>query len=381
VRHRLTWAAVVAAVAASAIAVVARGGEGANSACTPRWRTIAHPSRQTFYSIVPFSPTDVWAVGERGKENHGLPVIVHWDGRGLHTLTGWLPSVRPAGLAAVAGVASDDLWAVGWKGKDYDVSPLIVHWDGGRWSEVPLPGRLRGSWLNDVVAIASDDVWAVGASYPARPLVMHWDGRRWRVRDVRTAVPKPYFVDGMKFGTTTLAAVDGTSANDVWAIGTADSSSSMGYTAVEAHWNGRKWAPPTPAPGATFAADGVDIDARAQGDVWWLQTSATSSADWYYTLVHWHGRASRTYEHYTVGAVPGAIAAVSDTSLWMVGSRLDSFLDQQLGPVVMHWVRGKVRIEHTPFERLRSASLVDIKMLSPTDIWAAGNRLIARYSC
>jgi hypothetical protein len=389
VRHRLTWIAVVAAVAASAIALVARGGEGASSACTPRWRIIAHPSRPTFASIVPFSPTDVWAVGVRGKQNHELPVIVHWDGRRLHTLTGWLPSVRPAWLAAVAGVASDDLWAVGGTGEYPHESPLIVHWDGSRWSEVPLPGGLRGNALNDAVAIASDDVWAVGGSeFHRRPLVMHWDGLRWRVQAIGAALPKPEDVGGQELGPT-LHAVDGASADDVWTIGTYDAPDFAGYLPVEAYWNGGEWAPPKAtfrgpnraSYGGPYGAEGVDVDARATGDAWTLEISVDILYPWQYRILHWHGRASRAYGHYTVGASPAAIAAASSTSLWIVGTRWDSEGNRELGPLVIHWLRGKVRIEHTPFERLRSASLVDIQMLSSTDIWAVGARLIARYSC
>jgi hypothetical protein len=34
-----------------------------------------------------------------------------------------------------------------------------------------------------------------------------------------------------------------------------------------------------------------------------------------------------------------------------------------------------------PFARLRGASLNGVYALSPTEIWAAGDRVIARYSC
>jgi len=125
------------------------------------------------------------------------------------------------------------------------------------WTVVASPNA--SPWNNQLAAVASlsaNDVWAVGSAENAigndQPLSEHWDGT-WSI------VPTPTVVAGDLFG---LAAI---SSTDVWAGGSL-LLSSRGDTARFEHWNGRKWTVvKSPAiAGATI----FGLAAVSSSDVW-----------------------------------------------------------------------------------------------------------------
>jgi hypothetical protein len=121
-----------------------------------------------------FSPTDVWAAGER--------ILLHWDG------TAW--STSDAGgrwLTSLWGTSSGELWAAG---------EGIVRWDGHGWTSVLDDGALyRGVW-----GLAGDDVFAISDVAS----VAHWDGQGWS----RSVIADQW-----------LARLSGTPDGGVWAGG------------------------------------------------------------------------------------------------------------------------------------------------------------------
>ncbi|HEU4479657.1 MAG TPA: fibronectin type III domain-containing protein, partial [Pyrinomonadaceae bacterium] len=93
-------------------------------------------------------------------------------------------------LLGVDALSDSDVWAVGWSqdpnGPPYAKRTLIQHFDGSSWNIVPSPNPLSDtqSVLNSVSGTSANDVWAVGSThdgtFPGRTLIQHWDGTEWR---------------------------------------------------------------------------------------------------------------------------------------------------------------------------------------------------------
>ena len=145
---------------------------------------VKSPNRNAFFqfnAVKANSPSDVWAVGDRGVidvPSSQKTLIEHFNG------TAWriVPSPSPGTIDALSGIttsnASNSVWAVGADvpaGKSVGRT-LTLNWNGTAWKAVASPNT--GS--TDVVsAVATKPgaaiVWAVGESGPAgsfNPLVL-----------------------------------------------------------------------------------------------------------------------------------------------------------------------------------------------------------------
>jgi hypothetical protein len=205
------------------------------------------------------SPSDVWATVAGG--------FVHWDGSSWQkTSVPWLDG-DIASMGAMAASATDDVWAVGHKaGRLYTTSgdspgertrgqlPATLHWDGSAWSEIvvpPAPGRSSALYG---VSSRGGETWAVGwyerkvgevaqtgGGLPhdlvhRGPIALRWDGAQW----VEMAPPD---AGG---GGTALLSVLVLGADDVWVLGSTNSSDDpIKYDDLDAtylaHWNGMGW--------------------------------------------------------------------------------------------------------------------------------------------
>src|SRR5438034_11809677 len=116
-------------------------------------------------------------------------------------------------LHSVSALAENDVWAAG---VSYNTertlgSTLIEHWNGSQWSVVPSPNPSSFvNRINAVAAVSANDVWAVGTAPTSTDtvLILHWNGTAWSV------VPNP--TDGIPL--TNLAALAVVSANNIWAV-------------------------------------------------------------------------------------------------------------------------------------------------------------------
>src|SRR5437764_12683640 len=92
---------------------------------------------------------------------------------------------------------------------------------GAAWQIIASPnGSGQVNELHSVSALAENDVWAVGVSYNTErtlgsTLIEHWNGSRWSV------VPSPNPSSSVNM----INAVAAVSANEVWAVGPARTSS------------------------------------------------------------------------------------------------------------------------------------------------------------
>jgi hypothetical protein len=339
-----------------------------------------------FFGVVALAPDDVWAAGYVGPRKKSVPVAVHWDGRKLHRFRAVQQSGKGAELTSIAATAPNDVWAVGADGKG---DAVAVHWDGSTWAIVPTPQK--GEFLTDIAAVAADDVWAVGEWSGSRrrgfsrPFTMHWDGQRWRVVAI-----------GGEIASTPadLTAVDAKAADDVWAVGenTDDPYTTFGYQDVVLHWDGRGWSqvdsPLTDVMGGGPVAYAVSV--AHSGDVWTLNYDYSGNGPYF---VHWGGGRRRVatvlaprfldrYLDLDIDAALDDIAGVSAKSVWAVGS-WDTYENGRYvdHPLIAWWNGESWRREQPSFDHLRNAGLYNLSVLSPHDVWAAGDHLIARYSC
>ena len=179
------------------------------------WVAMTTPTSVNLRAVWAASPTAVYAVGLQGA-------IVRWDGKAWKKMLS--PSVKD--WYAVWGNGPDDVYAIGEGGQ-------IAHWDGqdtAKWTWKFVGTHIDGS-MRAVWGLSPDDVWTVGE----QGLIYHNDGTGW----IQTPIPdykpdetaKPYKIK------TTLLAVWGSSWDNVWAAGEADSKGK----GVLVHWDGATW--------------------------------------------------------------------------------------------------------------------------------------------
>jgi hypothetical protein len=221
------------------------------------------PVSNELYSVAAIAPDDVWAVGQSFDYGASQTLVVHWDGVSWEVVHAPTPG-RYSVLRSVSAVAADDVWAVGTRYVRGSQVTLAEHWDGVQWSAVPSPND--GPFVQElfrVRAIAADDVWAVGyhnavfgTSQSFQTTILHWDGVTWSV------VPSPDMNELNNY----LFSVDGTAANDAWAVGFFDTGFEL-QTMVQ-HWDGRAWRV-VPSPNAGDYIDELtDVAAISRSNVW-----------------------------------------------------------------------------------------------------------------
>jgi hypothetical protein len=143
-----------------------------------------------------------------------------------------------ANLTALAMAGPSLGWTAGFTLADPNApfEPLLAAWNGRRWRAIPvhlakgISGRLDG-----LAAASADDAWAVGTADVSddslQPLFLHWNGRQW-ARVPGASVPG--------FGYVSMYGVAIHSATDAWAVGEAESTTKPVLRPVIGHWNGRR---------------------------------------------------------------------------------------------------------------------------------------------
>ncbi len=169
-----------------------------------------------------------------------------------------------------------------------------------------------------------------------------------------------------------LLGVSGDSTKDVWAVG--ETGVGAAKTLTE-HWNGTKRAKvPSPSVSGTHSAL-LGVAAVNPKDAWAVGHVLAANHDDAVLILHWDGL------HWKIFPAPNlhspfafllAVAAVSKTDVWAVGTRENpkTHLNQ---PLVLHftggtsWARVKVPTTST------STSLSGISASGPNNVWAVGS--------
>jgi hypothetical protein len=151
------------------------------------------------------------------------------------------------------------------------------------------------------------------------------------------------------------------------------------------HWDGRRWT----GVGALSALDafvccgedGDSVDISPAGDVWALLGDGVGGGPT--VVAHLDGRTghilgTHVWDHEDVGIAVNAVAAVTPSSVWLVGG---GPYEGVSGARIFHWDGKTWRRQHTSFDHLAWAGLQSLSAISEDEIWAAGGHLLARYSC
>jgi hypothetical protein len=281
---------------------------------------------------------------------------------------------------SVAALTARDAWAVGsyFTGREGGAHGAFVERWSGRVSQVvAIPIRF-GASLWSVAASTSRDVWAVGQRDNGGPLIEHWNGVRWGV------VASPRVRGGL------LWAVAASAPDDAWAVGVRDRGATTGggRTLVE-HWDGRRWGViPSPSPkGPNLHRPYAVLRAVAAispSDVWAVGTTGDSApATVGRTLVeHWDGRRWTIVPSPNVrsatGVVNNMLFSISGTradDVWAVGSWGDvagGYGGRGDHALALRWDGRRWSRVATP--EVGKRSLLSGVVALPNAAWAVGSR-------
>ena len=270
-------------------------------------------------------------------------------------------------LNAVAVVSAGDVWAVGFSPHPsgtplYIRQTLVEHWNGSNWSVVSSPNPSGKTWvvLNSVAAISANDIWAVGhagdpSSIPLQTLTEHWNGTSWSI----IPSPSPGTYNG-----NVLNAVDGVSANDVWAVGWYQSGSTgQEGGALTMHWDGAAWTViPNPSRWTLYG-----VTAISSNDVWAVGEQS---------ILHWNGT---NWSVVSFPPPPGdsyqtlkGISATAASDIWAVGySQWSYFYGTRYAPLTYHW--DGARWSLIPNAGGLDELLSSVTAIARNDAWAVGD--------
>lgn len=201
--------------------------------------------------------------------------------------------------------------------------------DGWHVVSVPLPPGSHSS-LAAVSGGSASDVWAVGESLSEsgsrlRTLTEHFDGRGW------TVVRSPNLG-----GASRLSGVAELSADDVWAVGVG--SSTLGNVPMLLHWDGIAWR--LVAGAVSSAGELRAVSGSSFRDIWVVGSATVGSSE--QTLIeHFDGTKWTIVPSPTPDGADqlSGVAAVTPTDAWTVGSSVSS--TQASHTLREHW-NGKV---------------------------------------
>ena len=278
-------------------------------------------------------------------------------------------AVRP--LAAVAAAATLLALALAATATPARTSPLrtpsLPRWRLVAHANVPT--------LKSVVAISASDVWTVGekrSGSAVAPMILHWNGRTLR----RFASFRPAAADG------SLTAVAASAPDNVWAVGTDSvpatptAGRERASHPVVLRWDARSWKR-VPTMGAL---ESLDVDAMRQDRAWMLERFVGEPGAGWFRLVRWSGPRRTRTNHFLRDVSVSALVASAPNRGWIVGACRDADGRNRLRPLILRWSGHSIRRDQTALDTVRDASLSSISLVTPSEIWAAGDHLLIRYS-
>jgi hypothetical protein len=245
---------------------------------------VASPNATQYYNelygVSASSVTDAWAVGYANTrpDVNGWPskaVAIHWNGTAWSLATTPNPGIQSNELRGVKVFSPTNAWAVGYYNNQTDFGALALHWNGTTWTQVTVPEEATG--LYAIAGTSATDIWAVGTGRTHQLAALHYNGSTWS--------ETPIADTGTVFAA--LYAVTAISPTDVWAVG-----SKKNYAIPLAyHWNGSTWTEvPTPAVGVGGNNPFRGVSGVSATEVWAVGYTTTSNGP-QALIERWNGTA------------------------------------------------------------------------------------------
>lgn len=269
--------------------------------------TTAVLSGQTFTSIWASGANDVWVGGDAPLQ--------HWDGGTWTTI-----ALDEVGIVDhIWGTGPQDVWVAG-----RGLTSSVVHWDGSAWAD-RTPVAVSSGQLSQIDALGGTgpaDVWLLGLLVPDPTApsiyfgsVLHWEGTGWE-----PLVTLPAAGATTSFPVTLWAAA----ANDVWVAG---STQIGGGNAQEAMWHfdGTGWiARPEFFAFGTIAA----LWGSCANRVWAVGQDSLGPSIWFFDGSRW------TALQGNLNAAFGSISGTSANDVWFGGGGLEMNTETQFGDML-----------------------------------------------
>jgi hypothetical protein len=341
-RRFLLLAGLISALSAVPQAVPAQTAETKASSIfsvVPTPNVGVYPRSNDLNAVSASSGSDIWAVGESGLHFDGI----EWKATALPGIAGDLTSA----LTGVVDLAPNNVWGVGYINLDeVGTNQIIEHFDGISWSVSPGPkfGSREAPLLYGLSATSPSDMWAVGdisVSDFAGPVVEHYDGTAWTASIL---------------GTCSLCFPDAVSAiatDDVWAVGSIESTSTFTM-----HFNGTEWfLVPSPSPGAgeNVLFGLATVDANNVWAVGFYVKEFNEGRPQFTLIEHWDGTSWQVVPSPNVGGDNSqdfsnqlrGVVAVSANDVWAFGDT-DNLVNGSETNLVLHWNGTQWTIVPTP---------------------------------
>lgn len=335
-----------------------------------QWRLVPNPATSAtwsgLYSVAAIAQDNVWAVGSMVPTSSSgyLPLVLHYDGQQWNLMP--MPSAPNGWLNAIAASSATDIWAVGQYQPAAVSQPLFLHYDGQQWALVPGPDAGAATFLSGVTATPTE-AWAVGSTLAGggtrtQPVTEHFNGTQWQI--IPTA--------GLGSEQGSLTSVTEVAANDVWAVGSAWTTTPEKTHPLIEHYNGTRW---SVVPGATGMQPGslAAVVATSSTDVWAAGNSGETGLVEHFDGTRWSVMPTGTVS--LPSSSLSAIAGTSPTNIWVAGSGPTTTTGPSASTQVIaeHWDGTRWTVMAAPNASTYENRLVGVGLAASGDAWAVGS--------
>jgi hypothetical protein len=272
-------------------------------------------------------------------------------------------------LQGVAEISSHDVWTVGAWWNPLEVHPMIAHWDGAGWKSPSLPTLPTDTYLGGIDALGANDIWAIGSTETsfakdtlATPSILHYGGQDWQTAPV-SDLPQGIGND--------IDGIDMRTATDGWVVGeTGDDTEAQ---PLILRWQGARWVGSAAPRVALGYGNLVAVSAASATDVWAVgsQTDVTGRIGATTGLVmHFDGRSWSTVRTpMPDGSKLDAVAVAGPGDVWASGADCS-------GPdcVAAVWHLSSGTWQQVPLNGGTEATA--LVAFGPGNVWSLGYQLL-----
>jgi hypothetical protein len=343
------------------------------------WSRVYAPSpptsTDTLFAVSAVSATDIWAVGTIqayiSGQDKTYGITEHWDGTTWSIVTSAHASLDGERLVAVKALSAGNVWVVGYS-NGVSEQTFVEHWNGSTWSQIASPNPGGSNNTNELAAvdgISANDVWAVGYYHNGtsfQTLILHWDGTVW----LQFTSPNPGTSANYLYDVT---VVPGSGGNDAWAVGYFENTGGAHYSSLLERWNGSAWSAVS-SPNVTGKDNrSISIFALSANDVWAVGYTTGPGSPEQTLALHWDGT------FWTIKPIPQQgpydneltdVTGTASNDLYAVGHYITA--SSQEHGLIEHWNGSAWSVVPAVQTPGMSSLLAGVAAVSSTDVWTVG---------